>query len=369
MKERLHIAIIDPVGKKAGMDQYNLFMGRGLLNTGVRVTVFSTATSADNDILVKRYFLMFLRSRYLQGLFALVGYLRSWLWCKRNSIDVVLFHIYHFSRTDYYILRWFRKSGFRVALMIHDVDPFRYAAPDARKRKILTEFTNYCFVHHATSRNELIQLIPGLRVTVVPHGHFIDSVKHRLEKAAARHLLGIPDGKICPLFFGMIKPEKGLDVLLDAFSFLDKRFFLLVAGRERGCQAKIAARVSSFVQQQRCRAELRYLSPEEMEVWMAAADLIVLPYRRIYQSGVAMQAMSRKIPLIVSDLPAFDDWKKNGLVRIFRDGDAKHLAQRIAEAAEHNDVSQDMAQKAFDYLREQHDWNIVGAEIVATIQS
>lgn len=367
MKQRLHIAIVDPVGVKAGMDQYDISLAQGLSNAGPRVTVISNFRASLSKIRVLRLFQTALKSRYLQVLFALTGYLRSAGWCYRHDVSFVLLHVYHFSRADCFVLRLFRLFRIRIALVIHDVDSFRYRAPDSRKKKIAT-MADVCFVHHQVAKEELSRLMPGLSINIVPHGHFIDAVNLLPEKLLARKRLGIPEQQFCPLFFGMIKPDKGLDILLQAISKLDSRFTMLVAGRMRGADPDICLKIEQLVLEKRCIAALRYITPHEVDDWMAAADVVVLPYRRIYQSGVAMQAMSRKKPLIVSDLPSFSEWKNNGLVRVFNDGDANHLSEILLTAVAQPQECAQMAEKAFHYLRVAHDWNIVGKEIVATLE-
>jgi glycosyltransferase involved in cell wall biosynthesis len=304
-------------------------------------------------------------NRFIQVLYTLLGYLRSWWWCKNGKYKVTLFHVYHFSLFDFLVTWWFSFTGFQVALIVHDVESLRYKTSAFRRRKMVNNFAEYCFVHSVMAEAELKKLATPKSLTLIPHGHFIETERLAIDKKEARKLLGIPEEKFCPLFFGMIKRDKGLDVLIDAIAPLDDRFLLLIAGRFRGTENNYKYKIDELVKQSRCKAMLRYIPTHEMELWMAAADLLVLPYRQVYQSGVILQAMSRKIPVVVSDLPAFETFKVNETVNVFESGNSKQLADVLKNAPADYVQYVKRADKAFEYIRTAHDWNLVGKKMAA----
>jgi glycosyltransferase involved in cell wall biosynthesis len=102
-----------------------------------------------------------------------------------------------------------------------------------------------------------------------------------------------------------------------------------------------------------------------MELWFLAADCIVLPYERIYQSGVALQAMSRKVPVLMSDLPAHAEWHHEGAdATLFQAGDSVDLALKL-QWMQHNlvEIAQ-RADRAYQHLVKYHDWKILASGIV-----
>ena len=117
----------------------------------------------------------------------------------------------------------------------------------------------------------------------------------------------VPDGAPVAAFLGLIRPYKGLGLLLDAWPAVRARVpdaVLLVAGRPLGepaaeRAAAMAARGEGVV------AELRFVSTAEFAGALARADCVVLPYRRIDLSGVLFAALALGRPLVASDVGGF----------------------------------------------------------------
>ena len=51
--------------------------------------------------------------------------------------------------------------------------------------------------------------------------------------------------------------------------------------------------------------DIKFISHSDVPYYYSAADIVILPYRKIYQSGVLMMSLSYKKPVVVSDLPSF----------------------------------------------------------------
>lgn len=130
------------------------------------------------------------------------------------------------------------------------------------------------------------------KLRTIPHGHFIGSYADAMDRDAARARLGIEtDG---PVFahFGQIRPYKGVFELLDAFGPLAAPTAeLIIAGKPWN------DRVAETLQERarrdpRIRLFLGFVPDDEVQLYMKAADAVVLPYRDILTSGSAMLAMS-----------------------------------------------------------------------------
>ena len=151
---------------------------------------------------------------------------------------------------------------------------------------------------------------PVPTVAVIPHGHYIDAYPNTITRADARRALDIPlTAHRSPftvfLFLGLLRPYKGLEELLPAFRSLpDPNAALLIAGRPRPSDyaARLAAQAGD---DPRVRWHTHFVSAQEVQLWMNAADAVVLPYRQITTSGAAMLAWSFGKPVIAPALPAF----------------------------------------------------------------
>lgn len=157
----------------------------------------------------------------------------------------------------------------------------------------------------------------GLPVAVIPHGHYIDAYPNTVTRDEARRALTLPSSlttnhspfpinhSLTLLFLGLIRPYKGLEELLPAFRSLpDPNAALLLAGRPRPSDyaARLAGQTAS---DPRVRWHPHFVPNDEVQVWMNAADAVVLPYRQITTSGAAMLAWSFGKPVIAPALPAF----------------------------------------------------------------
>lgn len=175
----------------------------------------------------------------------------------------------------------------------------------------------------------------SLPAAIIRHGHY----RHQYAQSPpdARDALRIDDDMRVILFFGEIRSYKNVDVLVRAFRDVQNtRTLLFVAGRPKNAAlgaslAKEAARDS------RVRLELAYIDPAAVGIYFGAADLVVLPYRHILNSGTTLLALSFHRPVLVPDLGSMreltadfgDEW-----VRIYKgDIDAAKLEGALEWAA------------------------------------
>ena len=136
------------------------------------------------------------------------------------------------------------------------------------------------------------------------------------DRATARRDLGVNDGERLALFLGLIRPYKGVEDLLEAWSLLPgtSPWRLLVAGEawgEGGRRLEALARELGVGD--RVRLDLRWIPEGEVARLMAAADLVVLPYRDGSQSAVAPLAFAHGVPVLSTNV--------GGLAEVVRDGE------------------------------------------------
>jgi glycosyltransferase involved in cell wall biosynthesis len=139
---------------------------------------------------------------------------------------------------------------------------------------------------------------------VTPHGHYRDDYDLRIDRGAARATLGIDASCTLVVTLGQIRPYKNVPLLVDAVLASGRPdVLLLVAGKPdspaTADQVRAAAGVSPAV-----RLELGFLTPDRIATVLRAADLVVLPYRAIQNSGSAILALSADRPVVVPELGA-----------------------------------------------------------------
>ena len=158
-------------------------------------------------------------------------------------------------------------------------------------------------------------------VHVIPHGAF-----DALAAVDGEPPLE-PRGGPVVLFFGLIRPYKGVDVLLDAWRRAD---------RPDGAELWIVGMPrmdASFIHGPGVRTALRFVSGAELAGAFRAADLVVLPYREIDQSGVLFTALAFGKPMLLSAVGGFPEIAATGAAEFVPPGDADALAADAQRAA------------------------------------
>lgn len=158
-------------------------------------------------------------------------------------------------------------------------------------------FCDHVFVHCENVADHLVEgcSLPERvrrRITVVPHGHYVDNYENEIRREEARGELGYDESETVFLFFGQIKPYKGVIQLVDAFTSIDEPDYrLLIAGDPStdAIEHELEERVAG---DDRIRTILEFVPDEEIQLYMNAADAVVLPYTEVTTSGSAVLVMS-----------------------------------------------------------------------------
>jgi D-inositol-3-phosphate glycosyltransferase len=158
------------------------------------------------------------------------------------------------------------------------------------------------------------------------------------DQAQARSALGLKAGDRTQviLFFGQIKETKGLGVLLEAFRQIEagRDVLLLVAGKPWHTDVeRYTAQIAEWGIGGKVEWRTQYIRNEDVPAYFAAATVVVLPYLKIYNSGVLLRAMNYGTPVVCSDLPAFLEVVEPGRsALVFQAGNAAALAATLRGA-------------------------------------
>ena len=181
-----------------------------------------------------------------------------------------------------------------------------------------------CLTEHSrTLALERFPALAGRPGYIVPHGHYRDAYPRTVSRESARQRLSLPPQATVLLHFGLMRPYKNVPHLIRTFRTMPRPgTVLLVVGKPYDAaiegEIRCAANGASNV-----RLDLRHVPPEEVQLFFAAADLVVLPYRRILNSGVVMLSLTFARPVLVPDLGAMRDQQERfgaDWVRLYRGG-------------------------------------------------
>lgn len=169
-------------------------------------------------------------------------------------------------------------------------------------------FKNFdAYVCHSKSDAKLLKEKYNLKkVSVVPHGSY-DNFREKIKIKKDPNVCNI-------LFFGLIRPYKGLDYLIEAFNKIPdskiKNYHLYIVGESwEGCNPKELINKGKY--KKNITLINRYVSDEEVNKYFSLSDVVVLPYTRASQSGAAHIATSYGLPVIVSNVGGLKESMKD----------------------------------------------------------
>jgi glycosyltransferase involved in cell wall biosynthesis len=198
----------------------------------------------------------------------------------------------------------------RVVIEFHEIlDPseMRIALAHAYVRltaPLLVRLASAFVVHAEQDRPALEQRygVEQQQISVVPHGPY-DHYQLRDGESVLREA---PAGCCNLLFFGLVRPYKGLENLIQAFDSLPpdqvQNYWLTIVGEVWEGWTLPAEMIASSRYRERITFVDRYASDAEVAAYFAGADAVVLPYHRSSGSGTLHIAMSQGLPVVVTNV-------------------------------------------------------------------
>jgi glycosyltransferase involved in cell wall biosynthesis len=198
------------------------------------------------------------------------------------------------------------------------------------------------------------------RVRVIPHGAFDYLTKLPGEKPLPRELAGA-EGPVI-LFFGLLRPYKGLDVLIKAFRELDGPE-LWVVGNPRMDVEPLRALAAAAPG--RVRFVTRFIDDAEIPPIFRRADVVALPYRDAEHSGVLYTALAFGKPLVLSSVGGFPEVAVTGAARLVPAEDPGALAAALAELCTDPAARERLAAAARAAAAGPYSWDSVAAQTLS----
>lgn len=222
-----------------------------------------------------------------------------WIWLWAIPYLTILFFLY---------------PGTRIILQCHNVGEKESAWWKRLLARLVFTRADLLIVHAQSEENELVRRMgerirPRIRRLFLPV-HELGGVPP--SRSEARELLGITTSRVA-LFFGHVRPFKGLDIALEAWSLIKGDALLLVAGEVWwNDQQRYLDQVRSSGMESRVDLRFRFVPDSEIASYFAACDVVLAPYRTEAQSGVAMTAFHFARPVIASDVGGFPEIIEEG---------------------------------------------------------
>ena len=273
------------------------------------------------------------------------------------------------------LMLYYRLLGKRIILTAHNVNSAERDANDSFVNRlslgIQYRLSDHIFVHTAKMKNGLVHEfhVPEVKVSVIPFGINDTVPNSELTAREAKWMLGVSGSEKAMLFFGHIAPYKGLEDLVAALARLEGKgegYRLIIAGRPKGCDA-----YWNEIQRVICRSgvadriiqKIEYIPDEKVEVFFKAADVLVLPYTHIFQSGVLFLGYNFGLPAIASDVGSLrEDVVEGRTGYLFRPRDPEDLARALRDYFE-SDLYRHLESRRReirDFASQRYSWAEVG---------
>jgi glycosyltransferase involved in cell wall biosynthesis len=376
----IRVAVIEPVGGHGGMNFYDFSLCRSIAGAGAKATLYTcdkTVVNGDEGFPVKRAYRRIYGNGkgWLRGLRFVWGSLQALPGARCSGHRLAHFHFFHVGPLELFNVLLARVLGMRVVITAHDVEAFKEGISVPQFVRWVYRAARRVIAHSQVAKRELMQElgIAEQKIDVIAHGNYLASVPAGITREMSRAHFGIASDKRVLVFFGQIKDVKGLEVLLEGFALAlqkDPSLHLLIGGRVWKTDfSKYQGIIDGHGLAPSCSLHIRYIPDDEVAHFYRCADLVVLPYLRIYQSGVVLLAMSYGSPVLVSDidglLEAVDD-EQTGFV--FRGRDPAHLAQRLGEIFANPGHAAEIAQAGLRRVTHRNDWGRLAEQYLACYQ-
>lgn len=240
------------------------------------------------------------------------------------------------------LMLYYKLMGKRIVFTAHNVNAARRDGKDTPLNRLTLRIqyllADHIFVHNEKMKSELVRdfAIGASKISVIPLGINNSAPRTSLTPAEAKQRLGLRAGERAILFFGLIKPYKGLEYLTAAFQEILSRsshYRLIIAGATGEFEdywKQILESIRPDVGAGRVLAKPEFISEDETEVYFKAADVLVLPYRQIYESGVLFLGYSFGLPVLASHVGSLaDEVVESKTGYLFRPEDSVDLARAI----------------------------------------
>jgi glycosyltransferase involved in cell wall biosynthesis len=261
---------------------------------------------------------------------------------KAQEPDLVVFQWWTtFTGPAYTILSWLiKQKKIKVAFIIHNVLPHEEGLFDIFLTKLALNSSNFFIVQTPKEKKRLQDLFPDAVIEECAHPIYNFSSQKTPSTHEARVKMGLDTDEIVFLFFGFVRPYKGLKYLIDAMGMIKEKGYhpkLIIAGefwenidiyhqliREKNIAEQVI--IHDY-----------YIPNEEIELFFTAADCLIAPYTSATQSGSASIALGFGLPMIVTSIVSEGIRRENRVkIRVAKPENAPSLAEAMVEFIDNN---------------------------------
>lgn len=203
------------------------------------------------------------------------------------------------------IARHLKSCGLPVIFIIHNVFPHEPHLWDVSLARLALSSADILVTQTEQEKDKVLSIIPDASVHTCLIPMFTMPIGNLPDHLSAKKHLGLPENEICLLFFGLVRPYKGLRYLLDALGLLRRselKPHLVIAGEFWEDKKIYLHQIEDLHLTQQIHIFDHYIPDDEVAWYLAAADVFVAPYiQGTTQSAAATIARAFGIPMIITE--------------------------------------------------------------------
>jgi glycosyltransferase involved in cell wall biosynthesis len=360
----MRVQVVDP---SAFTPPYDHALCSALTRTGAEVTLLTSrfsyaATPAPQGYAVREHFYRHARGApgsRLRMAWKLAEHVPDMLRYRlmAREADVV-----HFQWLDLQMLDRYLLPDRPTVLTAHDLIPREPRPGQVRAQRRLYQSVDALVVHSESGRAQLVERlgVEEAKVHVIHHGAFDHLTRQDCEAPLPVDLRSVSSPVV--LFFGLLRPYKGIEVLLRAWSGISSAE-LWVVGRPRMPLEPLRALAPD-----RVRFLPWFVSDPELPAFFRRADLIVLPYsrtERFDQSGVLATALAFGKAIVLTDIGGFGEVAAAGAARLVAPDDVGELRQALSSLLVDPAARERLASAAREAATGLYSWDEAGRKTLA----
>ena len=370
---KIKIAMIEPVGGHGGMDYYDISLCSALSQNDIIPILFTCDKTNIDSICLNFKIIKSFTNIYgndfkiIRGFKYFTSLLRTIIILKKENIKLTHLHFFHISITEFITVILLNIFGFKQIVTLHDISSF-YGKNCKLFAEIIFKIIKTIIVHNKYSKNVINKYYANIKkeICIIPHGNYLKYVKY-IPKSGVIDELNLDKRFKYLLFFGQIKQVKGLDVLIKSLPYVENNFVnykLIIAGKTWKDDFKVYEKlIKKLNLDKQIINHIGFIPNDKVHYYFNASDIIILPYREIYQSGVLLMSLSYKKPVIVSNIDGMTEIitnEKNGM--IFNNGDHKDLARCISILLKNDKLKNNISTNGHKKIIAEFDWSDIGKQ-------
>lgn len=378
----MKVGVVEPYGQ-GGIHYCTVSLCQALTRLNIDVTLItSRKIEVESDYsftLAKRLGGM---DRKIARPLRAFDYLRSVIelypWLEKQHFDLLHLNESFVPFVDAPAVRRLNKIGYPLVYTVHDPDQDQINRLNRRVsfrkpflRRIYQSVDRLIALSEASRAVLTSQFgIDAHKISAIPLGNFMFNLDLALSREQARQRLAIHADKKVILFFGSIKETKGLSYLIDAFPMVHRNIpesYLVIAGEpRRGVDPQMYTRkIAEYGLEKQTLVRMDYIPADEISLYVAAADVVALPYLRVYQSAVIQLAYAFGRPVVATDV--------GGLAEVVEDGktgyavppaDSPALAEALTKILLDGDQSRKMGLEAKRLAETKYSWDTIASRTI-----